>query len=330
MNVLVVHGPNLNLLGESRKDPISYGELNRRLEAFAGELGATLKIVQSNHEGVLLDTLQAERHWADAILINPAALTHTSYVLRECLRMINRPTIEVHLEDIRRRETWRRKSVIKDVCEAQVMGKGLVSYLDALERLVTGEYKGVKKSRSRVTTAVTGKSIGPAPAAKSGATRRTTRSTATATSTANRKTIGRKIPTADPAALLKDAARAAPASPQQVVKTIGRLPSPAESPSVVKSIGRAAENVERLVRPSSGITRAEVRERIAQRLGNQLSPGALASWAREQWLNVERGAPAEMGQRELLTEALQTLALSSTPTGQLSEGELIELMTRLG
>ncbi len=316
MNVLVVHGPNLNLLGESRKDPVGYEELNRRLHAFATQLGATLKIVQSNHEGVLLDTLQAERKWANAILINPAALTHTSYALRECLRMIALPTVEVHLEDIRRRETWRRKSVIKDVCEAQVMGKGLLSYLDGLERLVTGQYKGLKKGKSKAAAALAGKTIGPdAAPAKPAAPRR------------GAKTIGPKIPAADPAALLKDAAQAAP--PKQVVNTIGRLPSPSETPAVAKSIGRAAENVERLVRPPSGITRAVVRERIAQRLGNPVSTGALASWAREQWLNVERGAPAEMGQRELLTEALQTLALSSTPAGQLSDGELIELMARL-
>ncbi|MFN7134326.1 MAG: type II 3-dehydroquinate dehydratase, partial [Myxococcales bacterium] len=165
MNVLVVHGPNLNLLGESRKDPVGYAELNARLQAFAAQLGATLKIVQSNHEGVLLDAIQAERKWAQAILINPAALTHTSYALRECLRMVGLPTIEVHLEDIRRRETWRRKSVIKDVCEAQVMGKGLASYLEGLERLVTRQYAGVKKGKSRALGASLGKTIGGAPEA---------------------------------------------------------------------------------------------------------------------------------------------------------------------
>ncbi|MFN7135570.1 MAG: 3-dehydroquinate dehydratase, partial [Myxococcales bacterium] len=125
-----------------------------------------------------------------------------------------------------------------------------------------------------------------------------------------------------------DAAMAAPPASAQPTKTLGRLPPP-EAASVPKSVGRAAESAGKLARPPGGITRAEVRERIAQKLGNRLSTGALASWAREQWLNVERGAPAEAGQRELLTEALQTLALASTPAGQLSDGELVDLMTRL-
>ena len=288
MNILIVHGPNLNLLGEAKGDPCSYAELNTRLAALAGELGASVKIVQSNHEGVLIDTIQAERHWADALLVNPGALTHTSYALRECLRIVNHPAIEVHLEDIRRRETWRRKSVIKDVCLAQVMGKGLESYLDGLERLVSGKYRGAKKGRAPAAKPTAAKPAAPAKTAK---------------------TIGRTVPVADPGKLLRHAAQAA-------------------APRLAKTHGKGAEAPsEGLVK--TGIQRSAVRDRIAALLGRKISPGALATWAREQWLNLERGAATEIGQRELLSEALQALALSATPAGRMSEDELIDLMTRL-
>ncbi len=306
MNILIVHGPNLNLLGEAKGDPLPFGELNLRLEAFARELGATVKIIQSNHEGVILDTLQAERSWADAVLINPAALTHTSYSLRECLRLLGKPAIEVHLEDIRRRETWRRKSVIKDACEAQVMGKGLISYLDGLERLVTGKYSGLRKGKSKAAAAAA--LPAPSKAAK-----------APAATAKIAKTLGR-AQSADPAALLRQAAHAPPPPPKGAIKTLGRLaPPPAAEPE--------ARVPAKLVK--SGISRYAVRERIAARLGGKISPSALATWAREQWLNLERGAATEVGQRELLSEALQSLALSATPAGKLDDNELVELMTRL-
>lgn len=306
MNVLVVHGPNLNLLGEAKGDPLTFAELNVRLEAFAQDLGVTLKVIQSNGEGALLDAIQSERTWADAILINPAALTHTSYALRECLRIVGRPAVEVHLEDIRRRETWRRKSVIKDVCQAQVMGKGLLSYLDGLERLATGKYGGLRTGRAKAA----------AQKASSGAALDKAAANSNAAPTASApapKTLGRAAAVAQPATLLKEAACAS--APPAVVKTLG------------KEAGGGAARSAGLVK--AGISRTAVRERIAARLGRKISPSALATWAREQWLNVERGAATEMGHRELLEEALQTLALSATPAGQMSETELIELMARL-
>ncbi|MBI5549021.1 MAG: 3-dehydroquinate dehydratase [Deltaproteobacteria bacterium] len=306
MNILIVHGPNLNLLGEAKGDVTTYAALNARLESFARELNVSVKIVQSNHEGALVDTLQSERHWADAILINPAALTHTSYSLRECLRIVGRPAIEVHLEDIRRRETWRRKSVIKDVCEAQVMGKGLLSYLDALERLAKGKYGGLRKGQSKAAAAEHAPLTAP-PKLTSAPVR-----------TPTTKTIGRvSMASGDPGRLLKEAIEAAPAP--HATKTLGKT-----TPVIAPPPGR------QLTKTSLGITRSVVRERIAARLGGKISPSALATWAREQWLNVERGAATEMGQRELLEEALQALALSATPAGQLSENELVDLMARLG
>ena len=138
MNILVLHGPNLNLLGE--RQPEIYGtttlsQLNAMIESRARELGASVYIFQSNHEGALIDHLHDQRRWMNALVINPGALTHYSYALRDAIAAINTRAIEVHLSDITQREAWRRVSVIADVCEAQVMGLGPRGYLEALNRL---------------------------------------------------------------------------------------------------------------------------------------------------------------------------------------------------
>ena len=143
MNVFVVNGPNLNLLGE--REPQIYGrltlaELEARVRARAKELGLTVRFYQSNHEGRLIDRLQRMRHWADAVIINPAAFTHYSIALRDAIAAIAKPTIEVHLSDINSREPFRATSVTADVCIAQISGGGVDSYLQALERLA--ERKG--------------------------------------------------------------------------------------------------------------------------------------------------------------------------------------------
>ncbi len=138
MNVLVLHGPSLNLLGE--REPEVYGkttlaELNEQLESEAKALGLTLRILQSNHEGVLIDKIQDERKWMKALVINPGALTHYSYALRDAIASVSVPAYEVHLSDISKREEFRRISVIKDVCVAQISGKGVGSYMEALRRV---------------------------------------------------------------------------------------------------------------------------------------------------------------------------------------------------
>jgi len=137
--VLVVNGPNLNLLGE--REPEIYGSLtlaqvNNELEKLAEELDVSLKFFQSNHEGSIIDFLHNHRQWADGILINPGALTHYSYALRDAIVGVQLPAVEVHISDIHAREPFRKISVLKEVCLKQISGRGLNSYLDGLKLLV--------------------------------------------------------------------------------------------------------------------------------------------------------------------------------------------------
>lgn len=136
--ILVVHGPNLGLLGE--REPKVYGkttlnQLNAMLEKEALRFEVQLKIFQSNWEGAIIDFLTNERKWADGVIINPGALTHYSLALRDCLSAINLPAIEVHLSNIAAREEFRRHSVTAGVCLGQISGFGVNSYLIALEVL---------------------------------------------------------------------------------------------------------------------------------------------------------------------------------------------------
>jgi 3-dehydroquinate dehydratase-2 len=152
MNVLVVHGPNLNLLGE--REPEIYGshtldELNARISEHAGAQGVTVKFFQSNHEGALIDVIHEERRWADGIVINPGALTHYSYALRDAIAAVGLPAVEVHLSEIHHREPFRRRSVIAPVCIAQITGKGLQSYIKGIERLLS-QVKGLDLDRRMV------------------------------------------------------------------------------------------------------------------------------------------------------------------------------------
>ena len=138
MKILVLHGPNLNLLGERK--PEIYGstklaQLNSQLRKKARELDVELRIFQSNHEGALIDKLHAQRRWMQGLIINPGALTHYSYALRDAIEAVQVRTYEVHLSNIQAREPWRRNSVLAEIVEGQIMGKGVGSYLEALERL---------------------------------------------------------------------------------------------------------------------------------------------------------------------------------------------------
>lgn len=134
--ILVVNGPNLNLLG--RREPEQYGrqslrEIEDQLRSYAATRGAEIRFVQSNHEGALIDAIQGAMGWSDAIVVNPAALTHTSVGLRDAIRAADVPAVEVHLSNIYRREDFRHQSLIADVVIGQVTGFGALSYLLGLQ-----------------------------------------------------------------------------------------------------------------------------------------------------------------------------------------------------
>ena len=135
--ILVLHGPNMNLLGE--REPEIYGsvtleEINRKLVEFVPS--ARLQIIQSNHEGVLVDAIQEARNWAQGILINPAGYTYTSIAIRDCLSSVKLPTVEVHMSNIYSREPFRSHSVIVPVCIGQICGFGWRSYVLGLTALL--------------------------------------------------------------------------------------------------------------------------------------------------------------------------------------------------
>ena len=135
MNVLVLHGPNLNLLGT--REPDIYGsetltDINDMLADEAGRLGIQLRTYQSNIEGDLVTAIQQAQGWADVLIINPAAYTHTSVALRDAIAAVGIPTIEVHLSNIHAREPFRHHSYITPVAVGQVSGFGSDSYRLAL------------------------------------------------------------------------------------------------------------------------------------------------------------------------------------------------------
>jgi len=155
MKVLVIHGPNLNMLG-SRKPEI-YGaktlaEINSLLQKRAGELGVAIETYQSNHEGYLIDFIQKKAKRATGIIINPGALTHYGLSLRDALEDTSLPVIEVHLSDIQHREEFRKVSVIAPIARKQISGQGWQGYIAALEILVKLAKEAAHGKKARKTS----------------------------------------------------------------------------------------------------------------------------------------------------------------------------------
>lgn len=139
MKVLIINGPNLNLLG--LRNPDVYGEVTLEqielwLKDKSKHLNVELQFFQSNHEGAIIDTIHDAMKWADGIIINPGAFTHYSYAIRDAISAVILPTIEVHLSDIMNREDFRKISVIEPVCVSQIIGQGKFGYLEGLHQLI--------------------------------------------------------------------------------------------------------------------------------------------------------------------------------------------------
>lgn len=139
LTIAVIHGPNLNLLGQREPEVYGHGtlsELNASLGAYAETLGASIVSTQHNGEGDLVDAIQATADAVDGILINPAAYTHTSVAIRDALLAVSIPVVEVHLSNVYAREAFRHHSMIADIVVARVMGFGPDSYRLGLQGLV--------------------------------------------------------------------------------------------------------------------------------------------------------------------------------------------------
>ena len=138
MKILIINGPNLNMLG--LREPQIYGKqdynaLCESINKHALELNVTVKIFQSNHEGIIVDKIQEAYNKFDAIIINPAAYTHTSIAILDALKSVNIPAVEVHISDVSKRESFRQISYVSYFCEKSIVGEGINGYLIAMDYL---------------------------------------------------------------------------------------------------------------------------------------------------------------------------------------------------
>ena len=141
MKILVINGPNINMLGIREPDIYgaqSYCALCELIERTCRELGVEVELFQSNHEGAIVDRIQQAYGKMDGIVINPGAYTHYSYAIYDALLAVSVPAIEVHLSNINRRESFRRISVTAPACRAQIVGHGFLGYMEAMDLLAGG------------------------------------------------------------------------------------------------------------------------------------------------------------------------------------------------
>lgn len=142
MKLLILNGPNLNLLG--LREPEQYGTetydaLCARIRRYVDDAGAEVTILQSNHEGALVDAIQTAYGVYDGIVLNPAAYTHTSIAIADALKAVRIPTVEVHISDVTKREAYRQISYVREACVAAIIGHGSDGYLEAIDLLIARE-----------------------------------------------------------------------------------------------------------------------------------------------------------------------------------------------
>lgn len=138
MKILVINGPNLNMLGIREPDiygKSTYKDLCEMLKAHAEKRGIELEVFQSNHEGAIVDKIQSAYDNTDGIVINPAAYTHTSVALLDALKAVAIPAVEVHISDVSKREDFRAVSYVREYCEKTISGKGFNGYIEAIDYL---------------------------------------------------------------------------------------------------------------------------------------------------------------------------------------------------
>jgi 3-dehydroquinate dehydratase II len=267
--VLLLHGPNLNLL-------LDLPSLDAELEEQAERLGVDLHVFQANSEGALVDAVHAERTRVSGIIVNAARLAPTAEVLAEAISLVKRPAVEVVLD-----AGAKSRSALKGVVLKQLTGKD--AYGAALDAIAS-------EVRSQQ---------------------------------------GRPTGTMLPAATVSDDENTGRIDQNAVKKTLGRKTAPdrgAGGSGVKKSIGRS-DGTAKIAASDVGLSRAVVKAKISERLSGKLSPAGLATWARSQWQQIQRGAPVESGQREKLEDVLQTLLLGASTKA--NDHQLIELMTQL-
>lgn len=348
--LLVLHGPNLNLLGEREgRQGGRFADLETALRARATELGLELEVVQSNHEGVLIDTLHSWRSRVEGVVVSPAGL-FGSYPLMEALEAVGLPALEVYLEELGDRE-----SVVAEACAATIEGQGFDSYLEALERFASGDLTGeLAEEEEAVDEGEAEDEEDESEEAEESDEEEVEAGAEDEDDVVEAgwagdegeegeegeepaKTLGRRkksIPREKSLAVMpsKALARAADAPAKALArpagggsKTLGRkAQAPAASAAPSKTLGRKVKGA---TPAADFLSRALVRQKIADRLAGRLTPADLATWARSKWAEVQRGAPAESGYKDLLEDSL--LMLSTLPARKLSDAELVNMMTRL-